>query len=276
MIHIVFGASASGSLTRALRNRKQNETEQVISFWDIFSVGPIWQLHNEKGRQFRYDWMAVHLNEESIEELADYQQRFEQSVEQIQAIQNGEQLYIWLSNSTHEQVGLRYIIYLLKEKDIQMTVLNTALAQAKLFPVMEDSYILRSTGELTFEQLQTIFEQYQGQLLSMNEREILEKEWCTLSESQDTLRIWQDGHVQHVEESYYDARFIHHAKDLHQEQETKNFMKSARLIGEVLGYLDDYVGDEFLQYRLRELIKQNVFEMEGQLRAMRYYSVRLL
>ena len=47
-------------------------------------------------------------------------------------------------------------------------------------------------------------------------------------------------------------------------------MKSARLIGEVLGYLDQYVGDEFLENRLRKLIEKGVFEMEGSLKAMRF------
>lgn len=52
-------------------------------------------------------------------------------------------------------------------------------------------------------------------------------------------------------------------------------MKSARLIGEVIGHLDQYMGDAFFEYRLRKLIEKGVFEMEGNLKAMRYYSVRL-
>ncbi|MEK5392949.1 DUF1835 domain-containing protein [Margalitia sp. FSL K6-0131] len=46
MIHIIFGASASGSLKFVLREMGLNK-EQVIAFWDIFSIGPIWKLHEE-------------------------------------------------------------------------------------------------------------------------------------------------------------------------------------------------------------------------------------
>lgn len=60
------------------------------------------------------------------------------------------------------------------------------------------------------------------------------------------------------------------------EQESEEFMKSARLIGEALGHLDQCVGDGFLEYRLRKLIEKGIFEMEGNLKGMRFYSVRLV
>ncbi len=52
-------------------------------------------------------------------------------------------------------------------------------------------------------------------------------------------------------------------------------MKSARLIGDVLGQLEQYVGDSFLEYRLKKLIEAGIFESVGSLEAMRFYSVRL-
>ncbi|MBY6270164.1 DUF3658 domain-containing protein [Parageobacillus thermoglucosidasius] len=39
-----------------------------------------------------------------------------------------------------------------------------------------------------------------------------------------------------------------------------------------------YVGDEFLEYRLRKFIengKKGVFEVEGSLKAMQFYSIKL-
>ncbi len=52
-------------------------------------------------------------------------------------------------------------------------------------------------------------------------------------------------------------------------------MKSARLIGEVIGYLDQYIGDEYFEYRVRHLIMNGVFEIEGIPKAMWFYSVKL-
>lgn len=44
---------------------------------------------------------------------------------------------------------------------------------------------------------------------------------------------------------------------------------------DVFGHLEQYVGDEFLEYRLRRLIEKGIFEMEGSLKAMRCYSIKL-
>lgn len=55
----------------------------------------------------------------------------------------------------------------------------------------------------------------------------------------------------------------------------ENYIKSARLIGEVTGHLNQYIGDQFIEYRLRNLIEQGIFEYEGSLAGMRYYNIRL-
>ena len=113
-----------------------------------------------------------------------------------------------------------------------------------------------------------------GKLLTDHDREDLEKEWRSLSESKETLRIWRNGRIHAVDEDYHDEFIIKKAKKLHSKQKAMDFMKSARLIGEVLGHLDQYVGDAFIEYRLKKLIEAGVFEVEGSLAAMRFYSVR--
>ncbi|MGN7384043.1 DUF3658 domain-containing protein [Paenibacillus sp. SAFN-117] len=41
------------------------------------------------------------------------------------------------------------------------------------------------------------------------------------------------------------------------------FLKSARLIGEAIGYCEQDIGDSFFEYRLRELIYEGVLEIKG-------------
>lgn len=57
MIHILFGPSPSGSLKIALKESGLDKKERVISFWEMFSIGPIYRLHEEIGKEARYDWM---------------------------------------------------------------------------------------------------------------------------------------------------------------------------------------------------------------------------
>lgn len=64
-------------------------------------------------------------------------------------------------------------------------------------------------------------------------------------------------------------------KNFHEKKNNKEFIKSAKIIGEVIGHLNQYVGDQFIEYRILRLIVDGVFDMEGVPRAMRYYSIRL-
>ncbi|WP_228275825.1 DUF3658 domain-containing protein [Gracilibacillus oryzae] len=68
---------------------------------------------------------------------------------------------------------------------------------------------------------------------------------------------------------------IKQAHKLHSEQKDHGFMKTARLIGEVIGNLDQYFGDEFFEYRVRNLIMNGVFEISAVPKGMRFYSVRV-
>jgi Domain of unknown function (DUF1835)/Protein of unknown function len=274
MIHILFGASPSGSLQAIFKKMDLHDREKMISFWDTFSIGPIYQLHEEKGRKARLEWMRQWINNR-YDEFPDYEQRFEKAVHQIQSIPEGAHIIIWTSNSAHEQTGLRYVVQLLKEKNIDITIINTTKAYEELFQSKRVKYTLLHTGEIPPEKLYFIYEQGQGKFLTDHDREDLENEWLSLCDHQETLRIWRNGMIHSVPDDYYDEFMIKRAKKLHSNQKTKGFMKSARVIGEVLGHLDQYVGDGFLEYRLRKLIEAGVFEFEGSLAAMRFYSVRL-
>lgn len=82
--------------------------------------------------------------------------------------------------------------------------------------------------------------------------------------------------INSVNESYYDNYIIDTTRKIHIERKNNEFIKSARLIGEVMGHLNQYIGDQFIEYRVRHLIVNGIFEIEGIPKAMRYYSVRLL
>lgn len=273
MIHILFGASAEGSLRVALKGLGRSKVEKIISFWDMFSIGPIWQLHEKVGEEARFTWMKNVMNDEDFQ---DYINRFQGSVNQINAIQTGVPITIWIADSSHEQTGLRYALHLLKNMDNNIKVINTTKKHGELFNQKDIEYTVLHTGEINAEKLQIMYEQSKDELpLSKHERKELEGEWLSLSNYQETLRIWKDSKIQSVPEDFYDQFMIRRAKYLHSQPEQDDFMKSARVIGDVLGHLEQYVGDSFLEYRLRMLIDAGVFESKGNLKAMRLYSVRL-
>ncbi|MBP2243272.1 hypothetical protein J2Z40_003871 [Cytobacillus eiseniae] len=279
MIHILFGDSPAGSLKYALKKMDVSKEEMVISFWDMFSIGPLWNLHEKAGLEARFAFMKQVMNDE-MDEFRDYQQRFTETVHQINSIPADRPITIWVADNAHEQTGLRFVMHLLKNKTNNIQVINATKRYAEKFNRPDIEYIVRQTGEIPPEKLQVIYEESKANAsLPPHERMELEEEWGALADTKATLRIWRNEKIRAVEEDYYDQYMINLAKKLQTERERENepeaFMKSARLIGEVIGHLDQYLGDSFVEYRLRKLIEKGVFEMEGNLKAMRYYSVRL-
>ena len=274
MIHILFGPSPAGSLRAAFKENGIDKNEQIISFWDRFSIGPVWRLEEGAGKEARFDWMKNVINNE-YGEFQEYKQSFQKTIDQILSIPEGLPITIWTADNAHEQIGLRFGLHLLKERNNDIILINTTKAFGELFKKRNVEYIVLHSGEINPDKLQIIYDQGQGRVLTDHDKEDYENEWLSISDTRETLRIWRNGRTVSVPEDYFDPFIIQKAKKLHREQKTKDFMKSARLIGEVLGHLDQYVGDEFLEYRLRKLIEKEVFDVEGSLIAMRYYSVKL-
>ncbi|WP_102272308.1 DUF1835 domain-containing protein [Cytobacillus massiliigabonensis] len=279
MIHILFGDSPAGSLKYALKQMGVSKSEKVISFWYMFSVGPVWKLHEKAGQQVRFDFMQKVMNDEH-DDFRDYQKKFYETLDQIDSIPEDVPITIWVAENAHEQTGLRYVLHILKNKMNDIKVINSTKMFAGKFNRPDIEYMAIKTGEIIPEKLQVIYEESKlNASLSKEERKALVEEWAALAETEETLRIWQNEKIKSVREDYYDQYMINMAKKLQinreRAKEPEVFMKSARLIGEVIGHLDQYMGDSFFEYRLRKLIEKGVFEMEGNLKAMRYYSVRL-
>ncbi|MBC6973342.1 DUF1835 domain-containing protein [Bacillus sp. Xin] len=266
-VHIAFGDSPAGCIKYMLKQASLTE-DYVILFSDAFSIGPIHQLELEAGQVARQQWLSRNLNSYDLYFEEEYLSTFRQSMEELQSIPQDIPITIWKANNTHEHVGLCFVLAHLQDRD-NIHVINTSEAR-ELFP---EGYDIRATGELSPEQLAIIYEKYENSaLLSEEERKGFEQEWKLLSETTDLLRIWNENKVQSVQEDYFDSFIVECAEKL---KTARSFCKAPRLIGEVLGHIEQVIGDIFLEYRLRTLIQQGVFEMEGTLKAMRYYSVKL-
>lgn len=184
-------------------------------------------------------------------------------------------IYIWAGESAHEQVGLRYALYLLKECQ-NIILIHTTQDYTKLFYRPDSQVTFLHMGEMISEDLALIYEKNkEKRVLTQQERNRFTQEWERLAESNDTLRIRKDSHIHSVEEDYYDSFIIKKAKQLHRNQPVKDFLKSSLLVGAVICDLEQYIGDSFIDYRIKQLIKSGTFEIKGNPKAMRFYSIKV-
>jgi len=243
--------------------------ESVVAFSEFFSIGPIYRLHTNEGQLARQKWLINNLTAYDSYFEEEYLLRFIATIEELHTIPVETPITIWRADNAHEHVGLSFVIAQLKDKK-NIRIINTSEASRE---ILKQEYDIRGTGELPPESL-ALFQKSFIKLpyLTEEKRMKFEHEWDRLSESIECLRVWKENEVHSVQEDYFDQFIIECAKSVGADRE---FLKAPRVIGEALGLVEQLVGDTYLEYRLKQLIKQEVFEFEGSLDEMRFYSVKL-
>ncbi|QII47535.1 DUF1835 domain-containing protein [Bacillus paralicheniformis] len=264
VVHIAFGESAGGSINMMLKQSGGIQEKSLIVLPELFSIGPLQNLEIKEGRVNRYEWLKTYLNDR-FHELGEIYSRFEDAVSALSRIQEQANVFMWTGDHAHEQTGLRFVHYILRQMNLAVFHLNTS----KYFPHT------RSSGELNDENLRFIYEQRDQPALTAAERRGLAEEWTALSQQTSVLRVWEDGRIKSVKEDFYDSFIIGKLAQLQKNRSTNTFINCPRLIGEIIGHLEENIGDEFIEYRILELIRKGIFEMEGVPKGMRYFSIRL-
>ncbi len=285
-IHIVCGDSIAGSLRIAFHDTSYKETEEVLVLPDILSIGPVKGLHTKEGIQARFQWLKDRF-QDSINESDAYMRGMTEAIDRIKAIPSNQDIVIWTGNNAHEQAGLRLVLALLKDKWNTIFILNTftAFHEIHIYPSLAEENYPKTSKELSSDELLLFYEQCDMRPLRQVKREALCKEgWTMILEEGDSklsnepslIRTWEDKELWHNTNIDCDDDFIIAcAKRMHEEEETSGFIKAARVVGEVCGRMEQYRGIEWIEYRLRCLIEQEIFDYEGDLKAMRLYQVKL-
>ncbi|ALQ68230.1 DUF1835 domain-containing protein [Bacillus thuringiensis] len=267
-VHIAFDDSTAGCLKYMLSQEERLE-ERVVAFSEFFSIGPINKLHTNEGQLARQKWLVNNLTAYDSYFEEEYLPRFIETMEELHSIPIETPITIWKANNAHEQVGLCVVLAQLKDKK-NIRVMNTSEASKEILKL---EYDIRGTGELAPESLALIHKSFvELPYLTVEKRMQFEHEWDSLSKSTEFLRVWTDNEVHSVQEGYFDQFIIECAKRVGAD---KGFTKAPIVIGEALGLVEQLVGDTFLEYRLKQLIKKEVFEFVGSLEEMRFYSVKL-
>lgn len=269
-VHIVFGESTKGALKNALEelNRKN---ERVIRLNHMFSIGPISGLDKEVGLERRLEWLFYRVHMED-EEVFNYVQDNLQDIEEIRNIPDNVRVTIWYGNNAHEQVGLRFVLFLLNVRAGAIRTINVYEVWGKLFN-RSGNYPLH-TAEISPKQLGILLNQASDETISKEELRRWKKEWLKISNQNTNLRIW-NKEICSKSEDYFDNMIINSLKKLHEESGKVNYIKAARLIGEILGHLPQVVGDDYIEYRIVHLVLEKVLDIKGIPRGMRYYEVKL-
>lgn len=268
-VHIVSSESAAGSLRVGLERPKV-----VIGFPDSFSIGPLWNLDKKSGQRFRNEWLYEYINYEQDD--YEYENKFANTLRELEDIHGQVPIYIWYGNNADEQTGLRFLLFLLRDKINDIFLINsTELNESYRMSKAKDQKVFH-TGHFEPKELRLLFEKgKKNPPLSKQERMQLQEEWNSLAQTKEVLRLWMKDGIRVVKENYFDPLIIDTIEMLHRKQEKKDFIKAGIVIGEVLSGTNKLINAFYLEYRIRDLIYSGILELKGIPKSMRHYSVKI-
>jgi len=261
-VHIVFGDSAVGILKYFFQNNQNEFNGEIINFREEHSIGPIYEIDAEIGLRKRIEWFEKMLKEISVYDyFENIEKEFIDTYESIKNIEPDSKIVIWYGENTDNQVGLRYLNSLLRNKELY----EVNVSESYVGDYNGDRYKPRAFGECAPEEIDHL-------ILTMKK---LEKEkcnrlindWQVLRTSKEKLRILKNDKIIEVDESYYDHEILSNC--------TFNFKKAVSVIGSTMGKSQQLIGDMYLDYRLRKLIESGKVKYRGKLEAMRDFEIRV-
>ena len=254
-VHIVSSEAAAGFVRGALAPPKH-----VIGFPDDLSIGPLWKLDEKIGQSNRNEWLADRINDEQDDYV--YAHKFSNTLREIEDLPHQVPIHIWYGNNANEQVGLRFFLYLLRDRTNEIFLINTHEVSSSKNKVLEpeDVHLLFNSGL---------------KLITHQERQIFLKEWETLAETKEVLRLSVNGEIIGVPEDYYDSLIIQTIKKLHNDQLTKEYIQTGTVLMELLTQMDEQVNIFFLEYRIRHLVYSGVLALKGIPKSMSHYRIKL-
>jgi len=267
MIHIVFNTADVEVLQKAI-DLDDSIAGEVLEIKDEYAVGPITDLYSQEGREARNQWWK--------EVLAggDYDGLVEKGVVNDEAVVTklkekldadpDENVWIWAAQNKHDVSGYYWLMSQLQDYQGRVFILylnNLPFINEKgniFYP--EWLHIIPPKEFLKAKKL--------ARPITLSEFEVDPDEWKKLSGENKYVRILEGG----KKLAQYDADF--YDQDL-QKFITVEWQKASRIIHQFLSKNKHTTGDAFLLWRLKQIISLNQLNVQGELKGMKDFEVKL-
>jgi hypothetical protein len=266
MIHIVF---QEADITALEKSFELDETlrGKIIQIKDDYAVGPLTELYTEEGFEARKQWWRDvlaggdydgHIDSGAVDDagtVADLQESLENNADEfiwIWAAQNKHDVsgYYWLMSQLKDYQGRIFILYLnnlpfLNEKGNLFYPVN-------LFEIPAREFV--KAKKLARE-------------ITPSEFEVDPDEWTKLCNENKGVRLLEGG-KKLVQEDYdfYDTVL--------RSLVTPDWQKASKIIHTHLTKAKHTTGDMYLLWRLKLMIEQDMFDVQGTVGKMKEFEVK--
>lgn len=252
ILHLVSGYSAFACLNESL---KENKNAELIDIQEYFTIGPLFNIEKKDGREKRVDYFTKLFKAIHAENMIDELQKNISTIALEKLSNSTEPIVFWYSNDTNEQILLRAMCKHIEYERISLINVSD---------VVIDDYEIIAVAQCSPQQLRQALQE--SRKITQKEHEQYAKEWDELMKSTSSLHVYDGNKIVGKPDNYYDKHILAEC--------TNEFLPASKIVGNSMGKIEENIGDSFLDYRLRELIKQGKIILNGELAPLRDMQIK--
>lgn len=267
MIHIVFNESDVEVLRKAIE-MDETMAGEVIQIKDDYAVGPLLNVYVGEGIAARKAWWATVLAGGDLDGKVE-----DGSIDDYKTVaelvgnlrRNPEEIvWIWAAQNKHDVSGYYWLLHYMKE--FQGSVFILYLNNLPF--INEKGNIFYPEWLHTIPPREFIKAKKLARPITLSEFEIDPDEWTRICNEDKGVRILEGGKklVQYGYD-YYDADLKKYI--------TKDWQKASKVIAHFLSKNKQTTGDMYLLWRLKTLLADDKFDVQGEIKNMKDFEVKV-
>lgn len=223
-------------------------SDEVFRFPYLLDIGDIQKPFDS---QYRYDLILSMHTQSGWDNSPEYMQELNKDIQAgfaeykrfLESLKKGSPVRIWYSHAAYSFCGLHWVCSQMREAENDIYVVE--LPEYREMPESHTIVEHGNWGNVPAEEFSTFL--HLQKRLSHDVRKMYEMRWAGLVRDNSPLRAVVNGKLTSVSEEFYDFWIL---KTL-----TKEPVKEARLIGNILGKYPVSVSDWWYAVRIEKMIK---------------------
>jgi hypothetical protein len=245
VIHIISGASAAQTVRFMLKSHNLNDDE-VFVIEDDLSVGPLTGIDDPLPTARIEFWKKL-LPKSYYQQIEDAFVTYNKTFKFL-ANSNSE-IVIWYGKNASEILNLWRVCWYFKNSMSIISEVSIAAGNIKGFGNLQSS-IAMLNPEHQWQLLQ------QQKIITHDKINLYAKNWQDILYS-DGVRVWEKDELNSLPITYYDDMILACIDN--------DWQSSAKVIGSLMASSSYLIGDNFLWWRLRNLIAQQLVQVDKEI-----------
>jgi hypothetical protein len=266
MIHIVFNEPDVAVLKAAIALDESLQGD-VIQVKDDYAVGPLHDIYVGEGIESRKEWWRNVLDGGDYGGKADTGEvdDYKTAAELVGTMRRNaaEAVWIWAAQNKHDVSGYYWLLHYMKEFQGRVFILYLN----NLPFINEKGNIFYPAWLHEIPAKEFLKARKLAREITPSEFEVDPDEWTKISSENKGVRLLEGGKkLTQADYDFYDAELKKYI--------TADWQKASKIIHQFLAKSKDTTGDAYLLWRLKTMIAQDVFDVQGKVANMKDFEVK--